>query len=254
MYFDTAVAGYWRALALPYFETLASLGGDLFVRKATLEYHASARYDDLISTGLRVARLGNSSMQFDGCVFRHGEPLVSCELVYVYADPATQTSRPVPQALRDVIAAFEAGEPMIDVATGTWSEHEDAARRIRREVFAGEFHAGPDTESDAADAGAVHALVRNRLGLALGAGRLVLEDVGRARIGRLAVRQSVRGIAIGRALLDALLDAARARGVREVLVHAHDEVVGFWRRAGFVEQGARWEEGGVTQVALGRPP
>ena len=38
MYFDTAVAGYWRALALPYHETMAYLGGDFYVRKSTLEY------------------------------------------------------------------------------------------------------------------------------------------------------------------------------------------------------------------------
>ena len=37
MYFDTAMTAYWRALALPYAETMESLGGDLYVRKATLE-------------------------------------------------------------------------------------------------------------------------------------------------------------------------------------------------------------------------
>jgi YbgC/YbaW family acyl-CoA thioester hydrolase len=44
MYFDTAVAGYWRALAIPYHETMEYLGGDFYVRKSTLEYEASARY------------------------------------------------------------------------------------------------------------------------------------------------------------------------------------------------------------------
>ena len=42
MYFDTAVAGYWRALGVPYAQTMASFDGDLFVRKAELEYMASA--------------------------------------------------------------------------------------------------------------------------------------------------------------------------------------------------------------------
>ena len=42
MYFDTAVAGYWRALAMPYASTMHYLGGDLFVRKSTLEYEGSA--------------------------------------------------------------------------------------------------------------------------------------------------------------------------------------------------------------------
>ena len=32
MYFDTAIADYWRALALPYEEAMPMLGGDLYVR------------------------------------------------------------------------------------------------------------------------------------------------------------------------------------------------------------------------------
>ncbi|MEY3794351.1 MAG: hypothetical protein RLZZ521_1680, partial [Pseudomonadota bacterium] len=46
MYFDTAMADYWRALAIPYEDTMHHLGGDLYVKKASLEYHASAQYDD----------------------------------------------------------------------------------------------------------------------------------------------------------------------------------------------------------------
>ncbi len=56
MYFDTAVAGYWRAMAMPYHETMEFLDGDLFVRKDTLEYLASARYDDSLGVGIRCAR------------------------------------------------------------------------------------------------------------------------------------------------------------------------------------------------------
>ena len=89
MYFDTAVAGYWRALAMPYAETMDELGGDLFVRKATLEYHGSARYDDVLDIGMRCARIGNSSMRVrrPACSART-QLLVSGELVYVFADPS----------------------------------------------------------------------------------------------------------------------------------------------------------------------
>ncbi len=62
MYVDTAVAGYWRAMALPYHETLEALEGDLYVRKATLEYLDSARYDDQIDVGIRCERIGTSSI------------------------------------------------------------------------------------------------------------------------------------------------------------------------------------------------
>src|SRR5437763_11396418 len=70
MYFDTAIAGYWRALAMPYHETMEALGGDLFVRKATLEYLGSAVYDDVLEIGLRCARIGNSSIAFLAGAFR----------------------------------------------------------------------------------------------------------------------------------------------------------------------------------------
>ena len=73
MYFDTALAGYWRALALPYEATMAGLGGDLYLRKASIEYEGSARYDDQLEVGIRCARIGNSSMMLQAAVFR-GEP------------------------------------------------------------------------------------------------------------------------------------------------------------------------------------
>ena len=91
MYFDTAVAGYWRALVLPYQATMQALGGDLYVRKATIEYEGSARYDDQLEVGIRCARIGNSSMLLQAAVFRGERRLVHGDLVYVFAYPATQT-------------------------------------------------------------------------------------------------------------------------------------------------------------------
>ena len=64
MYVDTAMGNYWRALALPYEATLAALGGDLFVRKSTLEYLAPARYDDALDVGIRFDFAGTSSLRF----------------------------------------------------------------------------------------------------------------------------------------------------------------------------------------------
>ena len=56
MYFDTAVADYWRALAMPYEEGMHQLEGDLYVKKATVEFNASARMDDRLDVGLKCAR------------------------------------------------------------------------------------------------------------------------------------------------------------------------------------------------------
>ena len=252
MYFDTAVAGYWRALALPYAEAMEQLGGDLYVKKATLEYHASARYVDLLDVARRGERIGTSSMRFVGCVFRQDEPLVDCELVYVFADPHTQTSKPVPVPLRTLLEGFEAGRPTFDVRVGRWGELGEAARAIRTEVFVGEQRIPAELEWDAADADALHALVSNHLGMPLATGRLMSAEPGVGKIGRMAVRQAVRGSGIGEAMLASLLDAARGRGDREVRLNAQRSAEGFYRRAGFAAHGAPFEEAGIPHIEMRR--
>ena len=250
MYFDTAVAGYWRALALPYPQTVEGLAGDLYVRKATVEYLGSARYDDVLDVGIRCARIGSSSMTFAAGVFRQDELLVSGELVYVFADPVTQTAKAVPPELRAVFQGFEAGEPMIDIRVGGWTELGAAAKAIRTAVFTQEQQVPLAMGWDDADAGAVHALARNRLGLPLATGRLLEQSPGVARIGRMAVIPALRGSGVGRAVLDALLDAARDRGDREALLHAQTSAAGFYVRAGFSARGPIFEDAGITHVEM----
>lgn len=251
-YFDTAIAAYWRALALPYHETMEYLGGDLFVRKATLEYEGSARYDDVLDVGLRCSRIGNSSILFSGAAFRGDEGLVSCELVYVFADPVQQTSRPVPQELRDVLQSFEAGKPMVEVRVGSWDELGRDARKIRTEVFVQEQRIPAEMEWDAADASCIHAVAYNRFGVALATGRLLQHVPGVAKIGRMAVSRVMRGSGVGRHVLEALMKAARARGDREVLLHAQASAANFYARAGFSPRGPEFDEAGIPHVEMVR--
>lgn len=251
-YLDTAITGYWRALAMPYHDTMAAFGGDLYVKKATLEYHRSARYDELLDVGMRCARVGNSSMQFVAEVLRQDVLLVSGELVYVFADPASQTSRPVPPALRAALQGFEAGEPMCQVQLGTWSELAEPARALRTAVFVEEQEIPAELEWDAADDSAVHAVARNRFDQPVATGRLLQPAPGIGQIGRMAVHRSVRGGGVGRQVLQALVEAARARGDREVLLHAQTSALPFYARAGFAVRGEPFEEAGIPHVEMAR--
>lgn len=253
MYFDTGVAGYWRALAAPYAATMALLQGDIFVRKATLEYRASARLDDLCDVGIRCERVGKSSIIFVAAVFRGEVLLVSGELVYVFADPATQTSVPVPPPLRELFAAFEAGRPMVDVRLGSWEQLGVPAQQIRAEVFVEEQHIPAEMVSDAADASAVHAVAFNHFGMPLATGRLLQPEHGAAKIGRMAVLQGMRGGGLGRAVLQALMSAARERGDRELRLHAQTSAVAFYLRAGFTAHGAQFEEAGIPHLQMVHP-
>jgi predicted GNAT family N-acyltransferase len=225
---------------------MQQLQGDLYVRKATLEYLGSARYDDVCEVGMRCARVGNSSLSFTAALFRGEDLLVHGEIVYVFADPATQTSRPVPLALRDLLAAFEAGQPMVEVDTGTWADLGTEAMALRHAVYVQEQRIPAALEQDVADATATHAVARNRLGMAVGTGRLLSASPGVAQIGRMAVAQAVRGSGIGGAVLAALVGAARQRGDREVTLSAQSSAVAFYLREGFTVQGAGFEEAGIA--------
>ncbi len=251
-YLDTAISGYWRALAIPYHDTMKSLGGDLYVRRATLDYRGSARYDDRLDIGIRVREFGNSSMMVDAAVFHGEQMLVQAEMIYVFADPATQTPLRLPDALRQVIHDFEAGKPVVDVALGAWAELGEAASAIRRQVFVEEQHIPADLEWDSADAACLHALARNHFGVPLATGRLLEHVPGMAKIGRMAVSRAMRGTRIGRQVLDALMAEARRQGYREVLLHAQLSAENFYLRAGFQRRGEPFEEAGIGHVEMVR--
>ncbi len=250
MYFDTAIAGYWRALALPYHDTMVALDGDLFVRKATVEYEGSARYDDVCELGVKCARIGNSSMVFGLALFRGETRLVHSELVYVFADPHTQTSRPVPPSLREVLLGFEAGQAMLEIRTGPWGTLGTEARPLRHAVFEAELGLATPMAEDAEDAQALHVVARNQFGLVVGTGRMLPQDQSRARLGRLAVHGSLRGARVGSALVQALVGAARARGDREVVLTSQAGAVRFYERLGFTCRDAPFEEAGVPHQQM----
>ncbi|MEJ8837347.1 YbgC/FadM family acyl-CoA thioesterase [Ramlibacter sp. AN1133] len=250
MYFDTAVADYWRALAMPYEEAMQLLQGDIYLKKGTVEFHASARMDDRLDVGLKCARVGNSSMLFTGAIFRAEELLITCELVYVFADPATQTSRPVPALLREMLTGYEAGEPMIQVKTGTWAELGAEAGRIRTEVFVKEQRIPAELEWDEADATALHAVAYNRLGQAIATGRLLPATGGVAKIGRMAVHQVLRGGGFGEQVLRTLALEAARRGDRAIELHAQRTAKDFYARLGFEPQGTPFEEAGIPHLTM----
>jgi YbgC/YbaW family acyl-CoA thioester hydrolase len=250
MYFDTAMADYWRALALPYPQGVEPFHGDLFVRKAGVEYHGSALYDDLLEVCIRRERVGNSSITLTCGVFRAERLLVSGELVYVFADATTRRPRPVPGPLRDLLAAYESGQAMVQVRVGRWDALGGDAQPIRQEVFVQEQGIPADLEWDSADSDGVHAVAYNLLGTPLATGRLLEHVPGVAKIGRMAVRACMRGGQVGRAVLDALTQTARQRGETQALLHAQLSAAGFYRRAGFVERGPRFEEAGIEHVEM----
>ena len=249
-YIDTAVTAYWGRVALPYDTAFHILGGELYVKKATLEYHASALMDDDLSVGMKCSRLGKSSMVFEAGIFRGDKLLISGELIYVFADPATQTSKPIPEALRNILLIFEAGESVVDLKTGNWDELKEGAAALRTEVFVEEQEIPQELEWDEHDAKALHALVLNKLGQPVATGRLLQPQPKLAQIGRMAVSKALRGGNLGRMVIEALVDAARQRGDHQVILHAQCSAEGFYRRLGFKAHGEVFQDAGIDHIEM----
>ncbi len=237
-YIDTAVADYWRALGMPYESAMPIIGGDLYVKKASLTYHASARYDDVLDVALRCARMGNSSMVFEGAIFHGGKLLISAELVYVFADPHAQTPKPIPTLLREWLQGFEAGQPMCSTQIEIWRDCKHAAIGLRSAVFSAELGIDASLMSDTHDLEAIHAATRNRMGDVVASGRAYADCDNTWRIGRMAVNRALRGSHLGAAVLSSLEAAiADRRSGDSTVVIELDAMVSaepFYSRAGYV--------------------
>lgn len=129
-----------------------------------------------------------------------------------------------------------------------------AVHALRHEVFVVGQDVPPELERDALDTGADHA-VALRGGHVVGTGRLVApEATGRddrvGTIGRMAVAPAARGTGTGTALLGALEQRARERGLAAVELHAQVHALGFYERLGHVAFGERYLEAGIEHVSM----
>ena len=243
-YLDVTVSEYWRAVGLPYPDAFVHQGGDIFVRQQTLAYEAPARLDDWLDIGLRCTRLGNSSITLSWTIHSQARLLVQGETVYVHTALADRRPCAVPAAMREQIEALQQGRSPWQLQCGDWASLQEAAASVRRAVFIVEQAIDEAEEWDDADASAVHAVVRNLAGLPVATGRLIHagQAEGQAKIGRMCVLRSARGIGLGAQVLLALIDAARARGIRQISLSAQVAARPFYARYGFVAEGALYDE------------
>jgi predicted GNAT family N-acyltransferase len=134
---------------------------------------------------------------------------------------------------------------MLKIELHDWLSAQAEAKRIRFTVFVEEQRVPPELEMDEHDASSIHALALVD-GRAVGTGRLLPDG----HIGRMAVLKDWRGRGAGRALLRALIDAARRRGDPEVALNSQVQALGFYRAEGFEPVGAVYEEAGIPHQAM----
>lgn len=134
------------------------------------------------------------------------------------------------------------------IELGAWDRLRAAAEPIRFAVFVEEQSVPAEIELDEFDAVSLHALAFDASGVAVGTGRLLPDG----HIGRMAVLPRARGAGVGSAMLRALMDAARARGMREVMLNAQTHAMPFYARFGFAPEGEEFDDAGIPHRAMRR--
>ena len=105
-YFDHARTEYHRHLL---HEPFTHAGGDFVMRALHVEYHAPARFDDLIEAFVRVKRIGRTSMTYECAAYRYADDvlMVTAELTVVLVDLDERRPVQIPDEVRQAVRAFE---------------------------------------------------------------------------------------------------------------------------------------------------
>jgi len=101
-YFDTVVNQYLIDAGALVIESSPVIG---LVVETGCRYFAPVTFPDRVEAGLRVARLGNSSVRYEVGLFRNDDPTpaASGHFVHVYVDRETRRPVPLPSPLRTAL-------------------------------------------------------------------------------------------------------------------------------------------------------
>jgi acyl-CoA thioester hydrolase len=82
------------------------------MRAANIEYHAPARFDDLLEVFIRVARIGRTSVTYEMAAYRVDDDLlmVTATQTLVLVDLEERKACPMPDGVRERIRAFEGAD------------------------------------------------------------------------------------------------------------------------------------------------
>jgi acyl-CoA thioester hydrolase len=108
-YLEIGQAEYYRNLGFAIYIIPQSGYFDFVVVKSTQEFKAPAKVDEIIELHVRVSNIGNTSLTLNLEIYAEGNDrlLTSIETVYVGYDTATESTRPVPDAIRELVIHFE---------------------------------------------------------------------------------------------------------------------------------------------------
>ena len=107
-FFDTAVNRWLIRAGLLNVEAGKTIG---LVVETGCRYHAPAAFPEPLEAGLRVARLGSSSVTYELAIFRRGGETAIAEgrFTHVYVDRETRRPAPLAAHWRETLSALQTG-------------------------------------------------------------------------------------------------------------------------------------------------
>jgi len=107
-FFDTVVNGHLVEAGVLDVETSQTIG---LVVETKCNYFASIAFPDRVTGGLRVDRIGTSSVQYGVGIFRGDDPEAAAagHFIHVYVDATTRRPVALTPALRAVLAELAPG-------------------------------------------------------------------------------------------------------------------------------------------------
>jgi acyl-CoA thioester hydrolase len=102
-YFDTVVNQYLLEQGVLDIERSTVIG---LVVETQCNYFSPITFPDSVHAGLRVAKLGSSSVRYEVGLFRNDDAMASAQghFVHVYVDRATRRPTALPEDLRQALA------------------------------------------------------------------------------------------------------------------------------------------------------
>jgi acyl-CoA thioester hydrolase len=106
-YYDAAITEYLRSIDSSAIWFKQQFGLDFHLVKAASEYYRPIGLDALLQIGVRIAKIGNSSITWEPAIFFPGEDECRSrgEIVWVCAKPGTHRSHAIPDQYRQRLAA-----------------------------------------------------------------------------------------------------------------------------------------------------
>ncbi len=132
------------------------------------------------------------------------------------------------------------------IKTGSWADLGKYSKSIRLAVFVEEQGVPRHLELDSQDELFLHVVIFNDDSTAIATARLAPNG----KFGRMAVLKQYRQQGLGAELLKQITKLADSLGIEQLICHAQQSAVEFYKKNGFQIIGKPFQEAGITHIKM----